>query len=467
VRRRWEGIAALGCSAVAASCGLVANLGEPRGLVVAGDAGLDGDESVFGDASPGPEGDNESESADPDSGAAGDGDGDTDGDVDGGVEVLRAQSLAVGPSHACAIVLASPGSPDNGTIRCWGSNASGELGSPPTSTPNPVPQPVYYNPSSLLGGATAISLAGDSSCAIGLGGFLLCWGDVAGLSPGAVSRVGGPTGYQPSELLLNGNSSSFTTISLGDGGGCALMPGGPLLCWGAAYSTHAEGGVGYEGIYPLGTASVGRAHTCAVTADSTNDVACWGDNSKGQVGVPGAGTTVPFPVSLGLGSAGNAVAQVAAGGDHSCALLADSVYCWGDNTFGQLGDGTKSSSPTPRLVRFPQGVKPVKPRQLSLGANHSCAWMDDFSVRCWGDNSKSQLAQDPSVLLSALPVVVQKGPGMALPSAASVAAGGDTTCAIRLGVSRLPISCWGNNDAGQAGQPLTASVVPYATPMSL
>jgi alpha-tubulin suppressor-like RCC1 family protein len=176
---------------------------------------------------------------------------------------------------------------------------------------------------------------------------------------------------------------------------------------------------------------------------------------------------VAMPTPLHLGSAINPVTQVAAGGDQSCALMADlTAYCWGDNARGQLGNGTVGvASATPMLVKF--AAPGPKPRQLAVGAHHTCAAMDDDSARCWGDNSKSQLAQPASVTGSALPVPALKAPGTGLPYVESVAVGGDTTCAVRLEISKLPISCWGANDSGQAGQPLSVAVVPYATPMSL
>jgi alpha-tubulin suppressor-like RCC1 family protein len=141
------------------------------------------------------------------------------------------------------------------------------------------------------------------------------------------------------------------------------------------------------------------------------------------------------------------------------------AYCWGDNALGQLGNGMPGDTATPTLVKFAAPVP--KPTQLALGAHHSCAVMNDDSVRCWGDNSKSQLAQPASIGGSLVPVSALKAPGIGLPYVKSIAVGGDTTCAVRLDFYKLPISCWGANDSGQAGQPLSVSVVPYATPMSL
>jgi hypothetical protein len=458
-----------------ASCSLVANLGEPRDVALA-DASIAESGTTWVD-----EGSVDADSApwDMDVDVRGEGTGDdvSDGD-DGSSEVLRARSVALGPTHACAVIHASVGSPDNGTVRCWGSNYAGELGRTP-GAPSPIPQPVDVSPLSPLAGAAALSLATESSCALTDALSLFCWSsNLSGLYPSGVSRVSGPGDWQPAEMLVNGNPGSFTSVSLGDTGGCAVMSLGGLLCWGSLYTVmtpveggtveagSAEGGAGFLAVYPaLGAASVGRAHVCALMADGSHDVACWGDNSQGQAGSPAWGT-LSSPQPLHLGSAANPVTQVAAGGDHSCALMADlTAYCWGDNALGQLGNGDLVTTATPTLVRFAQPLP--KPRQLALGPHHTCAVMDDDSVRCWGDNSMSQLAQPVTVAWSALPVLVYKAPGMGLPNVESVAVGGDTTCAVRLPVSKLPVSCWGDNLHGQAGQPLSAAVIPYATPMSL
>ena len=452
--------------ALCAGCGLVADLGETR--IYLADGGMpDGSTSdVVVDA--------------PSDDAAGGDDSEVDssGPVAGG---LRALSLALGATHACAIILASLNSPEDGTVRCWGSNTDGELGSMGADTS--TPRTVQAMPGIPFGNTSSLALGTNASCATTHGNVLFCWGLLSGLSLLGVNQqpAGGPN-YQPAEMIVGGSSDSFTSASIGDGGCAVTALSGELLCWGRTYApvTQIEGGVfggmdeggkeaggeGFYSTYPtLGAASVGRAHACALMTDGTNDVACWGDNSLGQLGTPGISYSItPQPVGLAT-LAGSAVVEVASGGDHSCAVLANlSTYCWGANESGQLGNGAFTNSATPTLVRFPHD----KARHVSLGDSHTCARMESLdSVQCWGDNSKGQLGRGPMLKSSATPLLVLKAPSTSLPYVESVAAGGNTTCAARNPSSAIPVSCWGDNTYGQAGQPAGVTHVWYATPMSL
>src|ERR1051325_1623078 len=129
--------------------------------------------------------------------------------------------------------------------------------------------------------------------------------------------------------------------------------------------------------------SSGSGHTCAITA--AGGVACWGRNTTGELG---DGTTndrnVPVAVS---GLAANVVA-VAAGYDHTCALTAvGAVKCWGSNWFGQLGDGTTSDSSVPIDVSgLSTGVTAI-----AAGSYHTCAIMTTGALKCWGNNWFGQL----------------------------------------------------------------------------
>lgn len=94
--------------------------------------------------------------------------------------------------------------------------------------------------------------------------------------------------------------------------------------------------------------SVGISHTCAA-----NDyVNCWGDNSYGQVGAASFSFATPTTTITGIPYF-NHSAAVAAGGNHSCGIFGGGVYCWGDNTYGQLGDNTTQNNYLPVTVKFP------------------------------------------------------------------------------------------------------------------
>src|SRR5439155_543720 len=139
------------------------------------------------------------------------------------------------------------------------------------------------------------------------------------------------------------------------------------------------------------------AHTCALLADGTSR--CWGRNDYGQLGNPtNAGTTnanaAPLPVQALIGPHGGAA--LAAGYSHTCARLADgTARCWGDNHDGQLGNPTNSGTlipnPAPLAVIITNTVPLSNAVALAAGSDHTCALLADGTARCWGYNFKGQL----------------------------------------------------------------------------
>ena len=125
----------------------------------------------------------------------------------------------------------------------------------------------------------------------------------------------------------------------------------------------------------------GRYHTCAIVDNGS--VACWGDNSDGQLG-DGTTTDRSTPTITNSLGVGRTAVQVATGDYFTCVMLDnDEVKCWGDNQYGQLGDGTTTdkTSPPSSAITFPTGLTPVA---LVAGDEQACAIMDDESLTCWG-----------------------------------------------------------------------------------
>ena len=129
------------------------------------------------------------------------------------------------------------------------------------------------------------------------------------------------------------------------------------------------------------------SHTCAILDDGS--VSCWGSNNYGQLG-DGTTTDRNTPTQTSsLGTDRTAVA-ITAGDYHTCAILDDgSVSCWGCNNYGQLGDGTTTDRNTPTQTSSLGTDRTAV--AITAGAYHTCAILDDGSVSCWGDNGYGQL----------------------------------------------------------------------------
>jgi alpha-tubulin suppressor-like RCC1 family protein len=181
--------------------------------------------------------------------------------------------------------------------------------------------------------------------------------------------------------------------------------------------------------------AAGYIHTCALLADHT--VWCWGSNGDGQLG-DGTRTSPLTPVQVsGISTA----TAITAGNWHTCALLADgTVHCWGDNYRGQLGDGTRMGRLTPVAVN---GISTAT--AIVAGDLHTCAVLADGTVWCWGANDWGQLGYGITSYQMLTPVPVWGG---ALTTTA-IAAGDSHTCALWL--TGGGVVCWGQNVAGQLG----------------
>jgi alpha-tubulin suppressor-like RCC1 family protein len=179
----------------------------------------------------------------------------------------------------------------------------------------------------------------------------------------------------------------------------------------------------------------GYLHSCALKQDKT--VVCWGDNSYGALG-NGTVTSQPTPAAVtGLTD----VVQVIAGYYFSCALTSlGSATCWGYNGYGNLGDSTSTSRNTATAaVSFLSNA-----RSLATGSQGAtvCAALGTGQVQCWGRNDYGQLGNNTTTS-SPIPVAVQN-----LTDASAIDVGDQTSCALR---TTGAVVCWGNNTSGQFG----------------
>ena len=373
--------------------------------------------------------------------------------------------LAVGGRHACALV-------KDGTVRCWGENQQGQLGNgvpdaafSGANQPTPVTVPALTNVAAI--GASPYYNIFGSTCARTGSNAAFCWGSNGGGQLG-LNAEAGVTDNLPHPIpgLVQGLPSASVGPAPGNFHSCAIS-GTDLICWG----TNAGAVLGRGSVNPpIGAAgkataieagvlqgSPGYDYSLALLTDGT--VLSWGNNTTGQLGriVGGTNDIVPKPVASLTG-----ITQVSAGQSHACAVNgAGAVYCWGDNNFAQIGQGTTSGQPVsvPVVVPMPGGKKAT---QVSCANYHSCALMTDGSVACWGRNNAGQSggfnsADGGDGGYNAFPTstaVEIKLPGKAL---AMGAGGGNTggnassgyACALIEGGS---VQCWGYNGEGELGR---------------
>jgi len=366
--------------------------------------------------------------------------------------------------HSCALKA-------DGTVYCWGNAATtGAIGDN-TIVTRRVPVQVHgVSDSGYLTGITAISSAHTYNCAVGSGGAVYCWGangtyGLLGNNSTAQSNVP----VQVHGLSDSGMLSGVSQVVTGEGHACALIASnGSIVCWG--YGGYGElGNAGTASSkYPVQVVDVGGSGTftgaiqisagsngtCAVKSDYT--VYCWGRNSNGFIG-DGTKTQRTSPVQVhGVDDSGmlTDVAQVSISTQtHTCAVKTNnSVFCWGNNTYGQVGNAatTATGQVTPVQVH---GVNDsgmlADVVEVSAGAYSTCARKTDGTSYCWGDNSSGQLG-DTSVTQRTTPVqVVGVGGTGTLASVSDIDIGNYTTCAAK--TDRTTVYCWGTNPDGQVG----------------
>ncbi|MEZ5118982.1 MAG: hypothetical protein R2686_03630 [Candidatus Nanopelagicales bacterium] len=189
----------------------------------------------------------------------------------------------------------------------------------------------------------------------------------------------------------------------------------------------------------ISSISAGGDHTCLLVDDGS--IRCWGDNSAGQLG---DGTLAPTEVSTVVGVS-DAIA-VSAGRQHSCAIRSDrSVVCWGYGNNGELGNNDTINSGTP----VPVALGLDKAFTLSSGDGFSCASLLGGRVKCWGLGNAGQMGDGAANTINKVPVQVT-----GVTTALSVSAGSGAACASLVdGTGR----CWGFNDSGQLGVPFPPS----------
>ncbi|MBN1607596.1 MAG: hypothetical protein JW940_13245 [Polyangiaceae bacterium] len=312
------------------------------------------------------------------------------------------KSVAVGWAHTCVLFR-------DGTVKCWGADYNGNIGCPnPTATFDPMQCTAFPS------GSTVVEIAGggEHACARKSDGTLECWGrnDYGAVGDGTSGLAASglnPHRYTPVAVLGIQDAIAITT---GIWHSCAVSGSGAVLCWG--YNGLGNLGTGDTTdhavpapVVTLGDSNVGAAlavsasccHTCALMQDGA--IRCFGSNEFGQLG---DGTTLESHVPVSVTGLDSATA-VAVGFEHTCALIGTgSVLCWGMGTSGQLGQGADSSSLVPAPVEL--GSK-LAVTAISSKGSHTCVLTEIGGIWCWGANDYGQLG-DGTLSSSNVPVTV-------------------------------------------------------------
>jgi alpha-tubulin suppressor-like RCC1 family protein len=356
--------------------------------------------------------------------------------------VVVGKPISGGFEHTCAL------KPD-GTVGCWGSNGSGELGD-----------------GTLLGKTTTVAVTGLTdavglglssahSCALKSNGAVVCWGlnNTAQLGDGTTVGKTAP-------VAVTGLSDA-TSIAVGTYHSCAIKANRSVVCWGLnSFGQIGNGASGFgllqntitavTGLTDAVSIAVGGLHSCAVKANGS--VVCWGKNDSGQLG---DGTYDDKTTTVAVTGLTDAV-SLSAGGLHTCALKTNkTVVCWGANNYGQLGDGTTVFKTTTTVVT---GLADVI--HITSGQSHSCALKANGAVACWGFNGQGQMGNGsttPTAVTSTFNLTT-------LSDVKAVAAGLFHTCALKNDGS---LACWGGNFSGQLGDGTSGSAADKSVPTAV
>ena len=300
-------------------------------------------------------------------------------------------SIAAGGQTTCGVT-------DAGGVKCWGANGSGQVGDG-TTTNRRTPVDV----SGLTTGVTAVSVGYVHACAVTTAHGVKCWG---ANNDGDLGD--GTTINRRTPVDVPGLTSGVLAVATG-------------------LDDPADGA---------------HDHTCALTL--AGGVLCWGANNAGQLG---DGTTSDRRTPVAVSGLSSGVAAIFAGGLHTCAVMTSGgAKCWGDNDGGQLGDGTTTQRLTPVDVSgLTSGVATMALSQSSSlygpGRSHTCALTTAGAVKCWGKNSDGEAGDGTKGNSRLTPVDVVGLDSGVVAIATSFWSG----CAVR---SNGAVKCWGASDTG-------------------
>jgi alpha-tubulin suppressor-like RCC1 family protein len=313
--------------------------------------------------------------------------------------INSALQVTVGYAHACAVL-------SDGTARCWGDNTTGQLGNNSTSGSS--------TPVQVSGITTAIAISAGSqtaqvsdysahTCAVLSDGTVKCWGWNYFCQLGNGQRTcGGNCGCNTSHVPVSVNGvTSAVAVAMSGADSCALLRDAGVYCWGDDNQGEISGSMTVS--VPTVMLAPSPTGDSFMVLDPTGTIRGWGHDYDGQLGDGTTGADKSTAVTV-MGVT-NAVAMAVEGvtndrpPGHGCAVLSDHhVRCWGDNAYGQLGNGSTNNSLSPVAVT---GITSATAIALgsgiqSIGTSYgfSCALLAAGTVQCWGYGGEGQLGPD-------------------------------------------------------------------------
>jgi len=344
----------------------------------------------------------------------------------------KASTVSAGYLHTCAVT-------SKGAARCWGANEYGQLGNNST-TDSSTPVGVYG-----LGSKVKNITSGYlHSCALTTNGRVWCWGNN---TYGQLGNNSTTNSARP--VAVAGLGRGVRAIDAGWFDTCAITARGAVKCWGNNSYGQLGNNTTTSSLTPVQVHGLTRGakavsasyfHTCAITAKGA--AKCWGNNSWGELGDNTANESAK---PVGVYGLNKRVKQISAGYTSTCAVTTKgAAKCWGSNLYGQLGDNSTTTTGKPvNVYGLGSDIKSVK-----AGGYHACALTTAGGVRCWGLNDEGQLG-DNSTISSLKPVVVATADKMRV-----ITSGFEHTCAM---TAQRAITCWGYNQRGQLGDNSTAN----------
>lgn len=375
--------------------------------------------------------------------------------------------LAAGESATCLRA-------SDGLVWCWGQGNFGQLGDSlrePRSTPVLVPRIGVDLPR-----ARSVSVGYAHACALLDDGRVACWGNNQGGQANPRERT---FGIDPLGPTVVDGLPKVEEIAAGYGHTCVLTADRRVFCWGK--NNEGECGVGDEadfvttprevpGLVEILGISTAKLTTCASDGVS---VFCWGEAKWGQLGPTFGAPIARAPVKI-EGLEGGSVLQVAVSWGQVCALgTSGRMMCWGNDRWGQLGNGVvhtpwgtrgpgEAAFPEPRFVVAPDASEPLPLQGINRiytgTGSHICVRSSIYypDHLCWGENGKQEVGV-PDTTSSSRPL---RSPPTR--NATSLLIGNDHTCALRRESDGFGVSCWGLTRAGETGngQPIADGVQP-------